>query len=294
MLRFLALALVSFAFAAASTAQTAPKRIVLDDGTVIVGEVVDPEADPVVVIGANGVEQRIPQARIAEIGPLIGGRFFRVDPTRTRLAFSPTGRTLGGGRTRVGTLFYIIPNATVGLGDRIDVSGTLPFTFGSDSFAALPVVGVKAGLVDTGSFAAAIGANAIIPLASESEVNGSFALTPYAAITVGDDLRSASVSVTGFIGGSVEAADVEAADGVLLAGGGEIQLNNGVKLLLDIGLPVGEGTEGVGFFPGVRFFGDRYSVDLFGVIAADSGGSSIDGGTQVVGFAPIANFAFTF
>lgn len=281
------LALVVLAPSVSAQDRADLRRVLLTDGTVLIGFVEDESADPVVLRSENGVEQRIPRSQVAEIGALLGGRFFRIDPTRTRLVFSPTGRTLGGGRTRVGTLFYIIPNATVGLSDRIDVSGTLPFTFGSNSFAALPVIGAKVGLVDAGSFAMAIGANAIIPLASDEDVNGSFALTPYGAVSIGDELRSVSVSVTGFIGGSIEAADdITAADGVLLAGGGEIQINNGVKLLLDVGVPVGEGTSGVGVFPGVRLFGDRYSVDVFGVIAGGEG--------SVGGFAPIASFAFTF
>ena len=100
------------------------RRVVLIDGSVLVGFVEDETADPVVILSESGVEQRVPRAQIATIAPLIDGRFFRVDPTRTRLILTPTGRTLGAGRTRVGTLLYIIPQATVGLNDRVDLGGT--------------------------------------------------------------------------------------------------------------------------------------------------------------------------
>ena len=83
------------------------RRVVLIDGTVIVGTVVDESADPVVVVTEAGVEQRVPRAQVELVAPLIEGRFFRIDPTRTRLVLTPTGRTLGAGRTRVGTLLYI-------------------------------------------------------------------------------------------------------------------------------------------------------------------------------------------
>lgn len=282
MLRLLALTLL---LAPALSAQTGElRRVVLEDGSVLVGFIQDESADPLVLVTEAGVEQRIPRAQIIEVGPLIDGRFFRLDPTRTRLILSPTGRTLGGGRTRVGTLFYVIPQATKSLNDRLDVSGTLGLSFGSDFFALTPVIGAKAGLVDTGSFALAAGANLGTVIGEDS--GGAFVVTPFAAVTLGNEIRSVSASVTGFIGGSIEAADVGVADGVLLSAGGEIQINNGVKLVLDSLVPIGQGDTGVLVAPGVRFFGDQFSVDVFGGVGFADGGFG--------GFAPIANFAYTF
>ncbi|PAP76411.1 hypothetical protein [Rubrivirga marina] len=286
MARSLLAALVAvLAFAQAAQAQSdALRRVVLADGTVLVGFVADEGADPVVLTTESGVEQRIPRAQVVEIAPLIAGRFFRLDPTRTRLVLSPTGRTLGGGRTRVGTLLYIVPNATVGLNDRLDLGGTLFFSFGSDYLSAVPVVGAKFGVVDTGSFALAVGGN--VGTALGEDTDGTFVATPYAAVTIGDEIRSLSASVTGLIGASLSAGDIDAADGVLLAVGGEAQLNNGVKILADVGVPIAEGGSGAVVAPGVRFFGDRYSVDLFGVLGVADG--------EFGGFAPIGNFAFNF
>lgn len=284
LLRFALLLALIGVVSVAQAQSDALRRVVLADGTTLVGYVADEDADPVVLTTESGVEQRIPRVQVVEITPLIGGRFFRLDPTRTRLVLSPTGRTLGGGRTRVGTLLYIVPNATVGLSDRVDVGGTLFFSFGSDYLSAVPVVGVKLGVVDTGTFALAVGGN--VGTALGEDTDGTFIATPYVAATVGDAVRSLSASVTGFVGASLSAGDVEAADGVLLAVGGEVQLNNGVKLLADAGVPIGEGTSGVLLAPGVRLFGDRYSVDLFGGVYVGDG--------EFGGFAPIANFAFTF
>ena len=280
------LALVAvLALAATAQAQSSElRRVVLADGSVLVGFVADESADPVVLTTEAGVEQRIPRSQIELIAPLIDGRFFRVDPTRTRLVVTPTGRTLGGGRTRIGTLFYIIPQATVGLNDRVDVSGTLGFSFGSDFVAITPVIGGKVGLVDTGSFALALGTNVGTSI-GENEA-GAFVVTPFVAATVGDELRALSASVTGLIGGSFEAGEVEAADGVILGLGGEVQLNNGLKLLLDSLIPIAEGDTAVLIAPGVRFFGDQFSVDLFGGIGIADGSFG--------GFAPIANLAYTF
>ena len=283
----LTLALLLVALAPSASGQTDDRRrVVLDDGTVLVGTVADEGADPLVVVTDGGVEQRVPRVRVVEVTPLIDGRFYRLDPTRTRLVVSPTGRTLGRGRTRVGTLVYVVPNATVGLTDRLDLGGTLGITGGSDFLAVTPVIGAKLGLVDTGSFAAAIGTNVALPLATEGGVNGAFAVTPYAAVTVGSALRSVSASVTAFVGGDIGAGDVDAADGVLLALGGEVQVNNGLKLLADVGVPVGAGDSGAVVAPGVRLFGDQFAIDVFGFAFVGDGG--------VFGFAPVANFGYTF
>ena len=287
MTRLLSALLALLLFAPLAQAQTRGelRRIVLVDGTVLLGTVADETADPVVIVTESGVEQRVPRAQVQLIAPLIDGRFFRIDPTRTRLVATPTGRTLGRGRTRVGTLFYIVPQAVSGVTDRVDISGTLAFTAGTDFFQLAPVIGAKVGVVQSESFALAVGTNLGTVIGQDSG-GGAFVLTPYAAVTLGNELRAVSASVTGLIGGSVEAGDIEAADGVILGLGGEIQINNGVKLLLDSIVPIGEGDSVVLVAPGVRLFGDQFSVDLFGGIGVADGGFGA--------FAPIANFAFTF
>ena len=272
--------------ASAAQAQPAPdlRRVVLVDGTTLVGIVEDESADPVVVRMRDGIEQRIPRARVAEIAPLAGGRFARVDPTRTRTLLSPTGRTLGAGAKRVGTFLYVVPSVSAGVTDRVDLSGTAVVAFGGDAFV-LPVLGAKVGLVDTGTFAAALGTTVALPTGGgETAV----AVTPYAAATLGGDLRSATLGVTAFLGGRLGEGDVEAADGVLFQVAGASQVSDRVKLLGEVLLPVfdEDGTGAVAFLPGVRVFGDAFSVDVYGVLGIREG--------AVGGFAPFANFAYTF
>lgn len=281
--------LLSSTLLSASAAHAQPtddvRRVVLTDGTVLVGTVDDETADPVVVRTRDGVEQRVPRARVAEITSLIGGRFTRLDPTRTRALVSPTGRTLGGGRTRIGTLLYVIPNATVGLTDRVDLSGTALISFGGDAGAFLPVLGAKVGLVDTGSLAVAVGTQVAIPV---SGGDAAIAVTPYVAATLGSETRSVTLGATGFAGGDLGEGDFQTADGVVLQGSGEVQVSNRLKLLGEILVPAfaDEGTDGALVLPGVRLFGDRFSVDVFGFVALGDGGA--------FGFAPIANFSYTF
>lgn len=278
------LALVVLAASASAQSDADLRRVVLTDGTVLVGTVDDESADPVVIRTRGGIEQRVPRARVARILPLAGGRFTRIDPTRTRTIVSPTGRTMGAGRTRVGTLVYVVPSASTALSDRVDVSGTALFAAGDGGFV-VPVFGAKVGLVDTGTFAAAIGTAVAIPT---SGGDAAIAVTPYAAATLGDELTSATLGVTGFFGGVLGEGDIQAADGVVVQFGAEAQVSNRVKVLGEVLVPAfaDEGTDGALVLPGVRFFGDQFSVDVYGVLAIGDG--------SAFGFAPLANFTYTF
>lgn len=269
---------------AAASAQDAPRRVVLTDGSVVVGVVTDEAADPVVVLTASGIEQRIPLARVARIEDLAAGHFVRVDPTRTRLVFSPTGRTLGRrGQTRLGLLSVIVPNVTYAVTPSVDVGGAGLFFFGSDGGGIL-VPGVKAQVVRAPGLDVALGASLAVPVGAD--LDGGVAVTPYLAATVGSETRAATVGVTGLLGGSYETGDFEAADGVLLSLGGETQMSSSVKLLAEILVPIGEGDSGVMVLPGVRFFGDRFSADVFGFVAL------VDNATY--GFAPLGSFTYNF
>lgn len=257
------------------------RRVILVDGTVVVGTVVDENADPVVVVTRDGIEQRIPRSRIEKIGPALAGGIYRLDPTRTRLVFTPTGRTLGrSGTIRVGTTFYVLPTATFAVTDRVDVTGAGIFLGGG----ALLVGGAKAQLLDTDMVDAAVGFTVGAPLGSE-DVDGLLITTPYAVATLGSELRSVTVGVSGLFGGDVSSGDFELADAAILNLGGEFQLSNRLKVLGEAIVPIVEGDgAGAVFAPGLRVFGDTWSFDLYGIYTTDDGPR----------LAPLINFSIAF
>ena len=101
MARFLSMFLLLVVLASAAEAQTPePQRILLVNGDVYVGVVIDGDSDPIVVRSSDGIERRFARDQVADILPLINGRFYRTDPVRTRFFIAPTARTLGGGEFR--------------------------------------------------------------------------------------------------------------------------------------------------------------------------------------------------
>lgn len=260
-------------------------RVVLTDGTVLVGTVQDADADPVVVVTDAGIEQRVPAAQVRAIEPLVRGRFTRTDPNGSRQFFVPTARTLGRGTARLGTSLYILPGVAYGVTDWLDLSAATLVGAG-DGFAGFVNLNAKAALLRTPGGGLAIGASALAPFGSGVD-DAVFGGTLYAVGTFGDVTRSATAGVVGFYGVNLDTGDAFTSfgEGVLLALGGELQVNNWLKVMAEGYVPIAEGAEGGALLPGVRFFGDRFSVDLYGVVAIGDGGGA---------FAPLANFSYTF
>ncbi|MFN3596738.1 MAG: hypothetical protein ACK41D_05650 [Rubricoccaceae bacterium] len=250
------------------------RRIVLTDGRTFAGVVEDENADPVVVIGSDGVRRQFQAARVAQITPLVRGRFFRTDPVGTSLVVAPTARTQGRGNARL-QASALGPGVTVGLTDRLDFTTNGFLVAGSD-FVVTPQLGLKAQLFQNESVAFAAGFNAVIPIGGGN--TGDFLSIPYAVVSLGDETRAFHAGMAGLVGRFGQ-DDVEIANGVLLGLGGDVQLNNGVKLIGEALIPIEAGVSGVLFLPGVRFFGNNFSFDVIGFLAIGDG--------SAIGFAPI-------
>ena len=283
--------LLSLALAGTASAQDALQRVILDDGTVIVGEVVDPEADPVVVIGANGIEQRIPRARIAEITDLLEGRFTRYDPARTRMFFSPTARSLGAGERRF-SAYYLFPSYALGLGDRVDLSlgATIPLISSEGIYFGLNANG-KVTVAQGDGFAAAVGGSVALPVSTEDSLPG-LGGTLYVLTTFGGEASAVTVGAYGLY--TVDFNDgnnSELADGTALLLGLERQISDRFKLISENYAVLafseectrfdnqtfrctefGTATDVLfGTLNGVRFFGDRLAADIAVALGAYEG-----------------------
>lgn len=251
------------------------RRIVLLNGDVYVGTIADETADPVVVVTASGVEQRIPRAQIAEISPLLSGRFTRYDPARTRLFVSPTARSLGSGAKRF-SAYYIFPSLAFGVSDRVDLSlgSTIPLVSSDGAFVALNG-NVKATVFQDGGVAAAVGASATVPLASGASVPGAVG-TVYALATFGSPARAVTVGVYGgYVLSFQDGDESDFANGTALLVGFESQISDRFKFVSEnyAVLAFGEDDTGVllGTLTGIRFFGDQLAADVAVAIGAADG-----------------------
>ena len=270
----LLLVLAALAVAVPASAQTEtapPQRVVLTDGTVLVGQVVADSA-AVVVVTEGGIEQRVARDRVAEVTDLLDGRFTRYDPARTRLFFSPTARSLGTGARRF-SAYYLFPSLAVGVSDRIDLSvgATVPLV--SSDGAALVLNGnAKATLIQSDGLSAAVGGSALVPIASGEGVPG-VGGTVYGLVTVGGEAGAVTFGAYGFY--ATDFASTAFGDGTAVLVGLERQVSDRFKLISENYLAVAFGEGGAvagGTLSGVRFFSDQLAADFAVALGATEGG----------------------
>ena len=297
----LLVAALLYAVPVVSSQETAPEqRVVLVDGTVLVGHVEDRDADPVVICQADGTEFRISQARIREMGALVGGRFSRADPSASRLFFAPTARTLGRGNGRLGS-YFIFPVAAFAPADGVDLqaTGTIPITIGQtcpddgsacdDGPFGLVGFSLKGQVYRGERVAVALGASAITAY-GVGDANG-YGGTLFAAATYGTAAAAVTAGLTGFYGSGSASRSVslgaDLAPAAMLTLGLERQTSPSSKLISETHVLVqtGYGTGGSSI-NGFRFFGDRLSADVALVAVFGDGGG--------VAVMPIPYLAFSY
>lgn len=283
--------------ASVAQAQSADvRRVVLVNGDVLVGVVVDETADPVVIRTEAGVEQRVPRAQVVEITPLLDGQFTRYDPARTRLFFSPTARSLGAGAKRF-SAYYIFPSVAFGLTDRFDISigSTIPLI--SSEIVALGLNGnAKLTVVQSDGFAAAVGGSVTVPISTEASPPGAIG-TVYAVATIGGEASALTVGAYGLYLVSFEDdIDSDFANGTALLLGFDRQLSDRFKLVSEnyAVLAFSEDFSGrnetevlFGTLTGVRFFGDQLAADIAVALGA------VDGSFSTVPI-PYLGLSYTF
>ncbi|MEM8559883.1 MAG: hypothetical protein AAGG50_18865 [Bacteroidota bacterium] len=240
------------------------QRVVLDDGTVLVGVIVEEAETTLSLLSDDGIVRVIPRERIREVGPLLEGRLRRFDPTRTRLFFSPTARTLPRGTGRF-SLYYIFPSVAYGVTDRVDVS------YGSLVPIVLNAANLKLQVLRRERVQVAIGANALFSLGDLFEGAdigfGGIVGTFYGLATLGTETRAVTLGLYGAYGSGFD-DDLFIAEGALALVGLEWQLSDSAKLLSENYLPLGtEGGEVVSL-TGIRLGSERFSVDVAFLLGA--------------------------
>ena len=257
--------------------------LVLESGSTLIGRIVEGRGQA----GAHAIRflsgemeltiaiQDIRELRIVPASSIRSGAYWFPNPNRTRLFFAPTARTLpqGGGYLSDHLLFF--PGFAYGITDRITLGGGMSLFPGislAEQFAfATPKIGWQ---VNEG-FDVAVGALMVaIP------------------VDFGDDTGDAgilfSVATWGSPDSSVTAgagygwAGNDWADKPMVMLGGERRLSRRISLVTENWVFPGLDAPLVSL--GVRFMGERMSVDLAGIHLLGEEGA----------FAPLLSFIFLF
>lgn len=252
-------------------------RLVLVDGTTIVGTIEREDEAEIAIRSTSGVLTTIPRDQVKSIQPLAGERFFRVDPNRTRLFFTPTARAVDKGSGYVAFYEIVVPFAAVGVGSGLTLAGGVTINPGT---ARLAYAAPKLTVLNRRTLSAAVGAIGITALGDD---DGATAGLLFAIGTFGPPHASVSAGVAfGVVDGRVGENP-----GLML--GGEYQVSNNVKLLTENYFFVGFEEAGALVSGGIRFFGDRLAADI-GLVTLTSVLDDVDG----FPFLPWLGFAYNF
>ena len=280
---------LALAFAAAlaaapiARAQDAPNtRVVLTDGRVLVGTVVDNGDGTITVTDRSGVRTVVPADRVRSQTTVAANAYAQTDPSDSRLFIAPTARVIPAGQRRLST-FTFMPSFGVGIGGRADVSAYATIPTGDGGFAGL---NGKVAVVQTPSTTVSVGGSIGTAYATGSDatpIGGTF----YLLGTFGSESRSVTAGAFGFYGGALgESLDAGNGMGVLL--GGDYQIANRVKLMSEnmIVIPFESGG-GVGSYhlAGARFFSGGVTGDLALAILQGDGDVTVS---------PIPYFGFSY
>lgn len=231
----------------------------LADGETYVGRIVAVQGDTLTLQGVSGVRVQFTRAQVVSARPAQGraqgGAFWREDPNRTRLFFSPTGRSLPAGDGYFGVYELFIPFVAYGITDRIMIAGGSPFYLAFMGEETPVYLGPKVQVVDRPNLSGSVGAMTVLVPGgggdqSETDVFG----IAYGVGTLGSPDRA----VTAGIGWGYDGSDLSSRPVVLL--GGETRVSRSLKLLTENVLLPGSDT-GMLVSGGVRFFGERLSAD---------------------------------
>jgi hypothetical protein len=232
------------------------------DGSLFLGRLIRASVDSVYFVSAGG-PITVPRAAVVELrqvgrGAMRAGVYWPPNPGDTRLFFAPTGRMLDKGEGYFSDTWLFFLNFVGGLTSRVTLGAGFSVFPTSDLSQNILYLTPKVGLIQTTSFNLAAGA--LIGYAGFSGFDeaandvGSFGIV-YGVGTAGSPDGSVTVGLGfGYGGGGF-------GDNPIVMIGGEKRVARRVSLLSENYIVTGV-TDGTLVSYGLRFFGDRLSVDL--------------------------------
>lgn len=263
----LALVLPAAAARAQDTTSTANLRpspdsevvvLVLADGSTLVGRVIEVTPTTVRMLSTFG-ESSVARSAIREVqrrspAAVHSGELWPEDPSRTRLFFAPTGRTLRGGEAYLADAYVLFPSVQFGLTDYLTVGGGMSLIPGLGPDEQVVYFTPKVRVYSNPMFSMSVGAlmAGVAKLTSESPVGVLYGVGTYGT-------EDASVTVGAGWGYQRTTADQHA----VIVLGGSTRTTRNVALVTENYFYTGGGVAGL-LSGGVRMMSERIAVDLAG------------------------------
>ena len=230
-----------------------PLQVKLVDNTKLFGTITGCSTDALKFVTLSGLHITIPESQILEVkwpeGRFVDGSFERYDPNHNRLFFGPTGRTLRAGELNFADFYVVFPTLAVGLTDFFMIGGGVSLFPGAES--QLLYFSPKIRLIHGENFDLAAGI-LYMGVPNEGDLGAA-----YTSVSIGNPRRGLTFGFA--VPFATEDTD---SDFYAFLFGGEIQISNSAKLITENWFLTGYDDELLILSGGVRFFGERLSVDI--------------------------------
>ena len=255
----LMLAFTSFSWAASKNLPGIPDSMnvqILDttDGSRHVGRVVSVDEEGIRFETDLGTFE-IPHTKISAIQEIaassfVNGQHWFRNNNATRLFFAPTGRMLKKGEGYFSDYYLILPGMAYGLTDHFTIGGGLSIVPGISLNEQVYFITPKMGYSPSDRFHLAAGALLLKLPVDDNKSAGIF----YGVGTYGSpDLSFTAGAGFGFVDGNLS-------DKPMLMVGGEARISRRISLVTENWIFPGVDDPAISY--GVRFFGEKLSVDL--------------------------------
>lgn len=230
-------------------------RVVLVDGSTVVGRIVASDAALIVVVTSTGARFEIERTQIRSMAPMTGrvvnGEVWPEDANHTRLFFGPTARSLGHGNGYAGLYELFFSFIGVGVGERVTLAGGTPIfpgTIGEVFYLAPKLTVINEARVQ-------VAAGALAFFATREIDEGSVGIV-YGVSTFGD--RDDAVTLGAGWGFALGDEDASLGDEPVFMVGLERRIRRGIKVISENYFADGGGLVS----GGIRALGARFSADM--------------------------------
>ena len=259
-----------------TSATKKPHRIILKDGSEVIGTIEAEDSSQVEFRTLSGVSMRIPRGQIKEheqlAGVIVASEYKRFDPNYTRLFFAPTARPLKQGQGYFSAYQIFFPFVAVGVTDFLSLAGGISLIPGAKEqiyYLAPKLTPLHLENID-------VSAGVLYINATGTDFSGVGIV--YGVGTYGKQ----DAALTAGLGWGF--AQGEVSNKPILMLGGELRISNSIKLLTENWIP--PGTDVFLYSFGIRFFGESLAADL-GLIGSSKGLNGFP-------FIPWLGFAYNF
>ena len=247
------------------TAEGSIAVLTLRDGSVLQGRVL--EVTPTHVRFASSLGETlvlrtsIRELRVASGEQVRDGEVWPEDPSRTRLFFAPTGRTLRQSEAYFADAYIFFPSFQIGVSNSFSLGAGMSIFPGVGLDNQIYYLTPKLGVFASPRLNVSVGA--LVAGAALVSDNSPFGIG-YGVATFGGEHSNFTAG-----GGLAYSRDAVASTSPLLMGGGVVRTSRNIALVSENYLLLGDDAIGL-FSGGVRFIGERLSVDLAGFFASGS------------------------